>query len=104
MPGTGECERIAERQAQARTDRRSNNTNNMNLKSYLLIIAASAALAGCSQSNEANSPAADKTVAGKDVKQDYKNALNDTRDYVGQSKDAFLGTIKSKMKDLDGKI
>src|SRR5258708_5014065 len=76
----------------------------MNLKSFLLVVGASAALAGCSQSNEPTSKAADKPVTGQEVKQDYKNALNATKDYLGQGKDEFLGTIKSKMKDLDGKI
>jgi hypothetical protein len=76
----------------------------MKLNHYLLAVAASALLLGCEPKNDPVPQAADKPVTGKEVKEQYKDALNTTKDYVGQSKDEFLAAVNLKMKDLDGKI
>jgi hypothetical protein len=73
----------------------------MKIKHCLMLVAVLAAVAGCKPSDQ---PAPDKPVTGQDVKQQYKDALNTTKDYAVQSKDEFLAAAGEKMKALDTKI
>src|SRR5438477_187283 len=75
----------------------------MKLTHYISALAAAGLLLGCDQKDPAV-PMADKPVTGKEVKEQYKDALNTTKDYVGQSKDEFLAAMNTKMKELDVKI
>ncbi|MDB6110329.1 MAG: hypothetical protein JWR69_2079 [Pedosphaera sp.] len=76
----------------------------MKLNHYLLAVAAAGLLLGCDQKDQTVPSAGEKPVTGKEVKEQYKDALNTTKDYVGQSKDEFLAAANTKLKDLDGKI
>jgi uncharacterized protein (DUF3084 family) len=76
----------------------------MKLKKHWIMSMAVLCLAGCNRESDMSSPAPAKPVTGQDVKEQYKDALNTTKDYAVQNKDEFIAASEKKLKDLDTKM
>ncbi len=79
----------------------------MKLKNQITTLALSALIVGCSQSDHSSTTSSSSTnapVASQDLKEDYKQALKDTKDYAVQGKDDFMVATSKKLQELDAKI